>query len=412
MLRLSPIIILVAWAGCAIPDKGIIEASTPPVVASAGINPSTIEVNKISQQFNPDDPVDTTIVVLAIVTDQDGMQDILTTNAILLDLQGRALSTGTLSDDGIYPDQVANDGLYSGKLRLTTTKKQIGNYSLQIQATDQSNQKSNIAFQQVAVKNTANDPPILTSLMMPDSAFIPTGHDSIIVQIAVMVSDSQGRGDIVAVTGTFKLPDGSVYTSFSLYDDGGSILRPPFNITSGDSVANDGRFTAQFLFVKQNVGNYTLQLQAKDLAQALSNVVTRSLYVRNTANHKPLLSNLVMPDTIFVPSGTSVDSMQIHINVSDAEGLVDITSVSLTLHREDGGVVNPTPYPLYDDGGASDVLPFNISSGDGIAGDGVYSLRIPVPSSTLRNIYRDFVFIATDRAKENSDLFIKRVYFK
>jgi hypothetical protein len=226
-----------------------------------------------------------------------------------------------------------------------------------------------------------------------------------------MVSDSQGRGDIVSVNGTLKLPDGSMYLSFSLYDDGGIVARPPFNVTSGDSAANDGRFTARLFFAKSDVGDYRLDLQAKDFAQALSNILTRPLYVRNAANHKPSLSNLVMPDTVFVPTGSSIDYMQIHIDVSDTEGLIDIASVSVTLHREDGGTVND-PYPLYDDGGTGNVLPFNIPSGDGIVGDGVYSLRIPVLSSTLRNIYRDFVFIATDRAGENSDLFIKRVYFK
>ena len=129
MQRLLPIILLSAITGCAIPDKGIIEATTPPVVTPAGISPGVIEVNKISQHFDPDDPVDTTILVLAIVTDQDGMEEIRSTSALLFDPEGRALSTSSLTDDGIYPDQVANDGLYSVKIRLTTTKKHIGNYS-------------------------------------------------------------------------------------------------------------------------------------------------------------------------------------------------------------------------------------------------------------------------------------------
>lgn len=412
MQRLLTVILISAFAGCAIPDKGIIEAPTPPVVIPAGISPAAIEVNKISQHFDPDDPVDTAIVVWVVVTDQDGVDDIAATSAVLSDPEGKTLSTGSLSDDGTYPDLVANDALYSGKIQLTTTKKQVGNYSLQIQAIDRANQKSNIVFQQVAVINTANNPPILSSLTMPDSAFIPTGQDSTIVKIVVMAADSQGTGDIVSVTGTIKLPNGSTYLSFSLYDDGGLVDRPPFNLTSGDSAANDGRFTAQLLFAKKNVANYTLQIRAKDLAQSSSNVLSKTFSVRNAVNHKPSLSNLIVPDTIFVPGGDVVDSMQIHIDVSDTEGLDDIAAVSLTLHREDGTTVNDIPYPLYDDGGINNVLPFNISSGDVIAGDGVYSLRIPVPSSTLHNVDRDFIFMAIDRASENSDPFIKRVHFR
>ena len=77
MQRLLTVILIFALAGCAIPDKGIIEAPTPPVVIPAGISPATIEVNKISQQFDPEDPVDTAIVVWVVVTDQDGVDDIV-----------------------------------------------------------------------------------------------------------------------------------------------------------------------------------------------------------------------------------------------------------------------------------------------------------------------------------------------
>jgi hypothetical protein len=410
MQRLLPIILLSALAGCAIPDKGIIEASTPPVVTPAGISPGIIEVNKISQHFDPDDPVDTTIVVLAIVTDQDGMEDILATSALLSDPEGRTLSTSALSDAGIYPDLVANDGLYSAKIRLTTTKKQIGNYSLQLQATDRSNQKSNIVYQQVALKNTANDPPILSSLTLPDSAIIPTGQDSTIVKIVVMVSDSQGRGDIVSVTGTLKLPDGSIYLSFSLYDDGGNVARPPFNVTSGDSAANDGRFTTRLLFVKKSVGNYMLRLQAKDLAQALSNAITKTFYVRNAFNHGPVLSNPVMPDTVTVPTGTDTTFIKVSVTVFDQEGLGDIAGVTFTSQRPDSSVV--AIYPMYDDGGGTPQPPFNLRSGDSSAGDGIFTTTIPLTSSAQGNTYRDFIFQATDRAGEKSPTISKRIHIR
>ena len=411
MYRLLPIILLSAVAGCTIPDKGIIEASTPPVVIPAGVSPGIIEVNKISQHFDPNDPVDTTIVVLAIVTDQDGMKDIATTSALLSDPAGSTLSTCALADDGIYPDLVANDGLYSAEIRLTTTKKQTGNYSLQIQATDRSDQKSNIVFQQVAVKNTSNDPPDLSSLMLPDSAIIPTGQDSTIVKIVDMVSDSQGRGDIVSVIGTLKLPDGSIYLSFSLYDDGGFVARPPFNLTSGDSAANDGRFTSRLLFVKKTVGNYTLQLQAKDFAQALSNVITKMLYVRNALNHSPVLSNPDMPDTVHIPPIGDTTFVKITLAVSDSEGLGDIASVTLSSQKPSGASAGE--FNLYDDGGTGLYLQFGaaFASGDLIASDGVYTIIIPLTTTPdPPPTYRDFSFKATDRTGDFSNIITKRIY--
>jgi hypothetical protein len=294
---------------------------------------------------------------------------------------------------------------------LTTTKKQIGNYSVQIQATDRSNQKSNIIFQQVALKNTANEPPVLSSLVLPDSAIIPTGQDSTIVKIVVMASDSQGRGDIVSVTGTLKLPDGSLYLNFSLYDDGGVVARPPFNITSGDSAANDGRFTIRLVFVKKTVGNYMLQLQAKDLAQALSNVVTKTFYVRNALNHSPVLSNLVMQDTVHIPPIGDTTFVKITLAASDSEGLGDIASVTLSSQKPSGASAGQ--FNLYDDGGSGLYLQFGaaFASGDLIASDGIYTIIIPLTTTPdPLPTYRDFSFKATDRTGDFSNVITRRIY--
>lgn len=225
-----------------------------------------------------------------------------------------------------------------------------------------------------------------------------------------MVADSQGRGDIVSVTGTLKLPDGSNYLSFSLYDDGGVAAWPPFNLTSGDSAANDGLFTTRLLFLKKSVGNYTLQLQAKDLAQALSNVITKTFFVRNALNHSPILSNPVMPDTVTVPTGTDTTFIKVTIPVTDQEGLGDIASVTFISQRPDSSVV--ATYPMYDDGGSTPQLPFNLRSGDILAGDGIYTITIPLTSSAQRNTYRDFIFQATDLVGEKSSTISKRIYIR
>ena len=67
---------------------------------------------------------------------------------------------------------------------------------------------------------------------------------------------------------------------------------------------------------------------------------------------------------------------------------------------------------MYDDGGFNPVITFGIKSGDAVAGDGTYTLTIPLLSSTTGNTYRDFSFTATDRSGASSNLLTKRIYIQ
>jgi hypothetical protein len=218
----------------------------------------------------------------------------------------------------------------------------------------------------------------------------PTDPIDTSIVLSVLVS---GSITSTLVTYTVLDPSNSVIVSGNFTDNGG------------------GKFSAnaRFHILKEDVGTYNVQFQAVNDAESQSNILAEAIVVKN-ADHAPILSNLVMPDTVNVPLAGDTTFVTITVAVSDADGLQDIVSVSLTSRRPDNSVVGI--YPMYDDGGLIVVNPFGLKSRDAVAGDGIYTLTIPLLSSTTGNTYRSFSFIATDRSGESSNVLTKRIFIQ
>ena len=94
----------------------------------------------------------------------------------------------------------------------------------------------------------------------------------------------------------------------------------------------------------------------------------------------PRIESIFAPDTIIRPADATVSLHLIKAEVYDADGLETIKWVGFTsFHVEGDSTMNDGNYIyLHDDG--SDVVLYepNITSGDSIQGDGVYSFRIAV----------------------------------
>lgn len=254
-------------------------------------------------------------------------------------------------------------------------------------------------------------PPFLSSITLSsDSLPIitspnnPTGAtDTSIILIAsvdtmngLKLSDVRTvRYSIISLDGNIILAEGE------LSDDG---VMP-------DVHAGDGKYTAlvPLHITTENVGAYTVQILAENFSDLSSSTLSKLLTFVNLENHPPQLSNLVMPDTVFVPTSGSIN-VKISVAVTDSEGLSDIKSVTLTSQRPDGS--NVGTYPMFDDGSAANQPVFGIPSGDAVAGDGIYTLTIPLPSSTERNTYRTFIFSATDRSGAASNTLSKKIYIE
>lgn len=229
-------------------------------------------------------------------------------------------------------------------------------------------------------------------------------------------------GDLVDTTLTFTAsavtPEANSSVTYALFaPDGKMLLSGELrdNGTPPDKSAKDGEFTAtdRLHILKQEVGSYSVQFQATSPSGYSSNTIVQSLTIKNSNNHRPFITNLTMPDTAHIPPQGDTTFVRITLAASDTEGLGDIVSVTLASRRPDS--TSAGKFYLYDDGSSRLHTQFGapMTSGDSAAGDGIYTIRIPLtkapdPPETLPT-YREFSFRATDRSGDLSNELTKRI---
>jgi hypothetical protein len=272
-------LLLCAVAGCEFPDKGVIETAAPPFISRATATPIMIDVNHLASQ--PTDPIDTMLIFSASLDDRGANSSV---GYALFDPAGNILLSGLLLDNGLPPDQIANDGKFTGSAPLHILKQDVGTYSIQFQATGDF--KSNTVALALIVKNSNNHRPYISDLTMQDTAHIPPVGDTTFVKITLAVSDTEGLGDIVSVKLTSLRPDGSIAAQIKLYDDGGSALTEFGKfVLSGDLTANDGIYTVTIPLTKAPDPPETLptyrdfSFKATDRTGDFSNVLTKRIYI-------------------------------------------------------------------------------------------------------------------------------------
>jgi hypothetical protein len=258
-----------------------------------------------------------------------------------------------------------------------------------------------------AVIDTRIPPTIIEASITPDNfdmGKVTSGGTTVDVTVKgyVNTTDDNGLDDISAVQYSVYSPAGKVIAS-GVLQDGGSFP---------DASANDGKYNSNITLSlpKDIIGKYTVQFASVDKDGYTSTTFNLPFSIIYSLNHPPTVNNFTVPDTVTVPSsGTSF--IETIVRANDTEGLSDIASVSMSIVRPaDSSIV--AVYGLFDDGGKFNVPPFGITSGDSIAGDGYFTLLIPVPSTTFKNIERQFNVFATDQSGATSNLLSKKVYFK
>jgi hypothetical protein len=398
-------------SGCKLKDDSVVEPPTPPNITRISVFPGQISVDKISAEINPEDVVDTTIIVSIVAGDINS--DLSSLKFAIISPAGLNLSVeNSMLDNGAFPDTTASDGVFSGKTNITFKKKELGSYSVQVHTSD-ANGFNILSLASLEVVNPLVKIPQVSNLFVADTTFIPTGMDSVMVLITAKAIDPQGLENINTVLASILSTDGEYGISISLYDDGGGVPVPPYSVSSGDATAGDSVFSMRVSFTKKLVTDYLLSVVARDKDGVGSNSISTQFAVRNQSNGAPLLFGIEMQDTAVVPTTADTNYLKVAITADDPEGLDDLYSVYFTSVRPNNTVVGV--YQMYDDGntGLHQIFQgYEATSGDDFANDAVFTVTIPIFQGTDTGTYRDFIFQARDRAGETSVTLTKRVHLK
>ena len=398
------------FQACKLDNETIIESDTPPLISGISVTPALISIDQISPIVDPEEIVDTTIIVSVFTDNAAGIQDLVYE---VISPSGIVLSQNNqLHNNGKDSDISAGDNIFTAAANISFKKKEVGVFEVRITATS-NNGVVTRSLSALIVDNPLLKKPQISSLIVPDTAFIPTSQDSVFVSFSVKAFDPQGLNDITTVTASIFTNEGDPVKSILLYDDGGINPVPPYALSSGDAIAGDSIYSNKIAFSKKQVDNYFVIVIAKDKDEATSNSLSEAFSIRNEVNGAPLVFGIEMPDSVSVPTGSDTNFVKIAITVDDPQGLDDIFAVYFTSFRPDNSVVGT--YKMYDDGshGVHEIfLNYFATSGDDLADDATFTVTIPIVAGTATNTYREFVFQAQDRGGRVSTTLSKQIFLK
>lgn len=252
-------------SSCETKDSAVIDSTgVSPFLSSAFIVPATINTDtvNIGTDPKPDDALLLSVKAYAIVGMAGSLPSQIAVRARLLKETGSSpLTTVELRDDGVGVDSTKSDGTFSGIVRFSIRRSEVGMYRVEFYAEGNGGFFSNTSIQPLQIVRR-NRPPVLSDLRAPDT--VRTSAQSSFL-ITVRASDPDGLDDIRTVTRT--TPSGLVV---QLNDRG----------VNGDAVAGDGIFTETVsLSPPPAPGVYEFRFQAFDRLNAGSNIIVHSVTV-------------------------------------------------------------------------------------------------------------------------------------
>lgn len=196
----------------------------------------------------------------------------------LYDYTTNVLVTALLKDDGVFPDTSAGDGKYTGIVSYVFDCRQVGAHKIEFLATSTAGLTSNPIQNTVNIIRAPNQPPVVSGIVIsPDSIQVNTPAFFVFM---ISATDPNGACDIAKVFYTGFRPSGvPLSSSLELFDDGSCCPVGGTSAVSGDTTANDSKFTRQTFGPPNETGYYRYFIRAVDRSGDTSNILTDSIYV-------------------------------------------------------------------------------------------------------------------------------------
>jgi len=252
-------------SSCEQKDLRIVDSiGSAPQVLSVSLIPASVNSDTINvgPDRKPTDLLSYDLRISASVSHPVGQNQIAETQFTFFRTKREPeIARGLLSDNGIFPDSIANDSIFTGSVKFTAIRSEIGTFYAEVGSSDAQEFTSNTIRIPFTILRL-NQAPVISNLVAPDTVYRSLQTP---FTVSVQASDPDGLYDLVSVTMTNE--NNSV---FSLHDDG----------INGDEMGGDGIFTQVFAFpTDQPLGPYVFTFKAIDRSNVSSAVLTKTIVV-------------------------------------------------------------------------------------------------------------------------------------
>lgn len=233
-----------------------------PQITSLSVSPEGFE-------FTPSDGIkDTTLTFTFTIKVND--QDLLSRSPIVT-LQDFS-DISTIFSDSLTDNPSSN--IFTGTTSITTNTGISFNIMVEATLVGKDNLLSNSRSQTVKIIGYSANSPVIETISLPDTVFIPAqGNQPFLIAAHVVHPDKQTLLDRVFI----ELIDNTSASlgEFTLFDDGNST-------DSGDLVANDSTFTRRFIINSANQPDeITVIFKAIDKNDKMAETVTGNFVISN-----------------------------------------------------------------------------------------------------------------------------------
>ncbi len=217
------------------------------------------------------------VFLTAEVEDPDGLDDVESVYFYSRKPDGTLSNEGNsfpMKDDGVNGDSAANDGIYTGKI-IISSSAQAGFYIFSFQMEDRAGNLSNEVSDTMKVYKELTEPNkgpgTILETYVADSIQIPVSQAASVV--SAKVEDPDGLDDVESVYFFSRKPDGTLA-------NGGNSIVMFDNGTEGDSTAGDGIYsTGITITFDSQAGTYVFTFYMSDKAGNLSDAKMDSIEV-------------------------------------------------------------------------------------------------------------------------------------
>jgi hypothetical protein len=258
-------LIIIFLSGCEKRYDTVVDSvGIAPVLSDARFSLSVVNTDTINigTERRPDDQLTIRGIASVRVAHSEDIKEIKTVGCSIVKVQSSSSNgDGILHDDGIFPDQIANDSTYSGYVDFQILRVDVGEYWITFWSENSSgyiyhqgqHYQSDIALLPLTIIRS-NRPPIISNLFAPNTVSLlntPT------FSISLKVLDPDGPEDIKSVL-RFT-PSGKILqlhaVNDSIYTETVEMNPPP------------------------SIGLYLFRFCAVDRSNDTSNILTKTIEV-------------------------------------------------------------------------------------------------------------------------------------